>query len=107
MSLDVTLTTSSEITAFDANITHNLSPMAKAARVYEVLWCPEEINLKYAKELIPLLEGGLQRLRSDPDRYKEFNPPNGWGRYEVLVSFIEGYLKACRENPTATVSASR
>lgn len=38
---------------------------------------------------------------------KKFNPKNGWGSYGGLVKFVEDYLAACIENPTAKVSVWR
>ena len=41
-----------------ANITHNLNKMAGEAGIYEALWRPEEIGVKVAADLIPILEKG-------------------------------------------------
>lgn len=92
---------------FTANITHNLNKMADAAGIYEALWRPEEIGVSNARELRPFLWDGLQRLKANPERYKAFNPPNGWGTYEALVSFVERYLEACTKHPNAEVSVWR
>lgn len=93
--------------AYSANITHNLNTMAGEAGIYEALWRPEEIGITTAAQLIPVLEEGLRKLLADPDRYKKFSPENGWGSYEGLVRFVRGYLNACRDTPTATVSVWR
>ena len=90
-----------------ANITHNLGPMANAAGVYHHLWRPEELGISQAKQLIEPLTAGLELLKGDPDRFKTFNPPNGWGAYEGLVSFVEECLKACYLYPEATIQISR
>lgn len=92
---------------FDANITHNLGRMAGEAGIYEALWRPEEINIDTAGQLIGLLEGGLEKLLADPDHYQQFNPENGWGSYEGLVSFVKRYLQACQAYPRARVEVSR
>jgi hypothetical protein len=107
MSLDVYLEALQMTPAHEGNITHNLGAMAKEAGIYQALWRPEEIGITKAKELIAPLTKGLGFLRGDPKRYKEFNPPNGWGSYEGLVNFVENYLKACIENPDAAVRVSR
>ena len=105
----VVLTAEYEVdtTVFHRNITHNLGSMANAAGIYKALWRPEEINATRAKQLIEPLETGLQTLRLEPDKFKELNPPNGWGTYEGLVSFIESYLGACKKFPEATIYVSR
>jgi hypothetical protein len=96
-----------DTTVFHRNITHNLISMAKAARLYEAFWRPEEINATRAKQLIEPLTTGLQILRAEPDKFKEFNPPNGWGTYEGLLAFVESYLDACKKFPEATIYVSR
>jgi hypothetical protein len=90
-----------------ANITHNLYKMAEAAGIYEHLWRPDEIKITKAKELIEPLRQGLHNLKSEPERYKKFNPENGWGSYDGLVKFVENYLNACYEYPDADVEVSR
>ena len=122
MSLDVYLQSSEKIkrvcnecgseyeddeTLYSANITHNLGKMASEAGIYEALWRPEEINVKKASELIPLLEDGLNKLKSDRQHYEKFNASNGWGLYEHFVPFVEEYLDACKKNPEAIISVSR
>jgi hypothetical protein len=46
-------------------------------------------------------------LKDNPERYKEFNPENGWGNYEVLVGFVSKYLDACYEYPDSDVEVWR
>lgn len=107
MSLDITLTAPRLCEVYSANITHNLTRMAEEADLYMTLWRPEEIGITKADELIEPLRTGLALLKSDPERFKQFNSPNEWGVYENLVSFVEYTLKACEENPDATVEVSR
>ncbi len=112
---------------FDGNITHNLNTMASKAGIYEALWRPHRLKQEYniseddykaeyefennqttlAKELIEPLRQGLHNLKSDPERYKKFNPENGWGNYDGLVRFVENYLNACYEFQDAEVTVSR
>lgn len=92
---------------YSANITHNLSTMASHAGIYEALWRPEEIGIDLARQLIEPLTAGLGVLLNDPERFKAFNPSNGWGSYDGLVGFVRNYLEACRQFPDATVYASR
>lgn len=113
---------------YTANITHNLNEMADACGLYDVLWRPYRLdpnwNLKLEKksdkeyefenavtmkaaDLIQTLDKGLKELESNPAKYKEFNPDNGWGSYEGLVKFTKNYLKACKKYPTAIVKTWR
>jgi len=92
---------------FEYNITHNLTSMANAADLYNALWRPDEQGSVYAKDIVGQLERGLKRLQKDPDGFKKMNPDNGWGSYEGLVTFVELYLKACKEYPDAEIGVSR
>lgn len=92
---------------FTANITHNLNKMAIEAGIYKALWYPEESDIVIAGDLIEPLREGLHKLKTNPSKYKKFNPDNGWGSYESLVKFVENYLNACYEYPDATIYISR
>jgi hypothetical protein len=92
---------------FSANITHNLNWMADSAGIYQCLWRPDEIGITQASQLIAPLAVGLALLVSCPDRFKAFNPENGWGNYDNLVRFVRNYLDACKAYPDATVRVSR
>lgn len=102
-----TVKTNDDKEVYWSNITHNLNTMAGEAGIYKHLWRPDEIGITKAAELVEPLRAGLELLKSDPSRFKKFNPENGWGTYESLVSFVEKYLAACEENPAATVRVSR
>lgn len=93
--------------SFSANITHNLNQMAKAAGIYEACWRPEEIGVTKAGQLVPLLRAGLDKLRSDPSHYEQYNSSNGWGLYKNFVPWVAAYLAACEEYPEADVTVSR
>lgn len=107
MSLDVYLKEVRLTTIYDANITHNLNKMADEAGIYKHLWRPEEIGITKAAQLIDPMREGLALMKSDPPRFEKHNPSNGWGTYEHFLSFVEGYLAACEENPNASVEVSR
>jgi hypothetical protein len=89
---------------YTANITHNLSKMATVAGLYEALWEPNLINVSKAHQLIVPLSAGLVELMSNPEKYKVYNPKNGWGDYDGLIEFMKDYLTACIKYPEATVS---
>lgn len=107
MSLDVMLTASRTTEVYWRNITHNLNRMAQEAGIYQHLWRPEELGITLASELVEPLTLGLEKLKADPDHYRKFDAPNGWGTYENFVDFVRDYLKACQENPDATIEVSR
>jgi hypothetical protein len=92
---------------FSGNITHNLSAMADEAGIYAHLWRPEDIGITKAHQLIEPLKNALASMQSDPERFKAFDSPNGWGLYENFVPWIAGYLEACIDYPDADVSVWR
>ncbi|KAA6342228.1 hypothetical protein EZS27_010026 [termite gut metagenome] len=87
------------------NITHNLNEMAKAVGLYEVLWHPEEIGITVASQMISPLENSIKELEANPDKYKVYNPSNGWDNYEDFVRFCKSVLQKCREYPDAAIEA--
>jgi len=114
MSLDVDLMVTQPVSVYGANITHNLGKMAEAVELsngmtlYQVLWRPDEQEgLKFARDISELLDEGCNILLSDPEKFKKFNPENGWGSYDGLVSFVYRYRNACWETPDAELRVSR
>lgn len=106
MSLDISLIAVRPTEIYSANITHNLGRMADAAGIYKHLWRPEEIGITTASQLIEPLKAALVKLRADPDHFRQFDAPNGWGRYQHFVPFVADYLAACQANSDATVEVS-
>lgn len=91
---------------YEANITHNLGEMADKAGMYYALWHPDQIGMKRAKEIIPIIESGLEKLKEQPEYFKQFNSPNGWGMYEHFIPFVEKYLEALKEYPESVIETS-
>ncbi len=89
------------------NITHNLAEMAREATIYNALWRPDEIGAKKANDIFSVVKEGLVILKRNPDYFKTFNSPNGWGTYNQCVSFVEYYLEALEMYPEAIIRVSR
>ena len=104
MSLDIYLKRVQTTTVFDANITHNLNRMANEAGIYDVLWHPEERAV--AGDMIPALEAAIDRMEADPDHFRQFDAPNGWGTYDDFLPWLKRLLEACREYPDAEVESN-
>ena len=113
MSLDVDLMVMQPVSVFSLNITHNLGKMAtqvflsNGKTLYDVLWRPEEVSITHAGCLAECLDEGWNILLSDPEKYKRYNPDNGWGSYEGLCDFVYRYRNACWDNPDAELRVSR
>jgi len=88
------------------NVTHNLNKMAEAVGLYKILWYPEEVGITTAFQMIVPLEKAVKELEANPEKYKAYNPPNGWGNYDIFVSFCRSVLNTCRENPDAVIEAA-
>ena len=104
MSLDFCLTETKEVSIFDANITHNLTPMWKKAGVYDALYMSEGL---IAKGIIEVLEKGIYDMEDKPEEYIKLNAINGWGTYRHALPFLKEILKACKENPDAKIQISK
>ena len=113
MSLDVDLMVTQPMSVFSQNITHNLGAMAREVvlgndlTLYQVLWRPDEHGLKFARDIADMLDEGWNILLANPEKFKKYNPPNGWGSYEGLERFVYNYLNACRDTPDAELRVSR
>jgi hypothetical protein len=113
MSLDVDLMVVEPVSQWNCNITHNLNTMAAECHVgdgltlYNVLWRPDEHGLKFARDLTKYLEEGYMNLDSHAEKFRKFNPENGWGSYEGLVKFVYNYWQACLKYPDSEVRISR
>jgi len=116
MSLDVDLMVTQPVSVYSGNITHNLGKMAAEVKIpymagtvtlYTVLWRPEELQFTNAREIADLLDEGWNVLLSDPEKFKAFNPENGWGSYDGLCNFVYRYRNACWDNPDAELRVSR
>jgi hypothetical protein len=107
MSLDVDLEDDKGNMLYSSNITHNLGPMAREAGIYACLWRPDENGITKASQIIEPLQNGLMLLVLDPQRFKQLDSPNGWGKWEHFLPFCAEYLRACKEHPDANVRVSR
>jgi hypothetical protein len=103
MSLDIDLYTR----VYEANITHNLGTMAKAAGIYDCLWRAPENGFTLASQLVEPLTKGIAKMEATPKRFKAMNSPNGWGTYENFLPWLERLLDACIANPDAEVRTDR
>jgi len=95
------------------NITHNLTAMANKVVIpfqksgyegdnrslYELLWRPHRNGFtKVNDTYIGLLNDCLETLKREEEKLTVLNPPNGWGSYEGLVSFLERFISLCEDH---------
>jgi hypothetical protein len=96
-----------EAVCWEGNYTSNAAAMWH--RAIGVLGLGDVIDTlgQRAEHLIPELARAIDRMRDNPDDYRELEPENGWGDYEGALAFLEGIERACRNYPMARVRASR
>jgi len=83
---------------FDANCTSNVACMWREAG------CDlKELKDKKAADCIKPLCDAINRMLSDPDKYKAMNPSNGWGSYEGCIDFLKACHDACMSDPDSLV----
>lgn len=81
------------------NVTYNLGPMLRAAGFppwQALIGAP-------ASETGGMLAGVRDELIRAPDKYRNYNPTNGWGTYEAALGFVARFAEECALNPEATV----
>lgn len=92
------------VTAFYVgNYTSNVGPMwcealdGKLLREYDGAPCSEAAG--------PLAEA-VKRMEADPEKYREMEPPNGWGDYEGALKYLRTLAEACAEHSKCTINVS-
>ena len=95
------------IRVFDTNITHNLGRMAEAGGFYREVWCPDELGITKASQMIHPLRRAIQWMQANRREAEKHNAKNGWGMYEHFLPWLSGYLAACEKHPDADIQASR
>ncbi len=104
MSLDIGLTAMVETCVVSKNITHNLIGLWKNLGIYEALYLSEG---KKAKEVLPILEQGLGKLLREPERYKQFDSPNGWGTYVQALPWLAELVEEFKKYPDGVIWISK
>lgn len=75
-----------------------------AAMIKEVCGSyPSAWNGVRCSELLPVLTAGCKELRAYSQKYRQFEPENGWGTVETTLEFLDAIRKACEEYPTAVL----
>lgn len=89
---------------FSTNITHNLRPMFIEAGIGNILWYGDG---KIAANVLSTLRAGLAMMLADPDRFKKFDAPNGWGLYVHAVPWLEEVIAGFERYPHGEIRCSR
>lgn len=79
--------------------TYNLCVMFK-----EALGCPiRELDGRVAGDIVQRLKTATAEMKKYPDKFRDLNPPNGWGNYEGALESLCWLLEVCQKHPLALV----
>lgn len=111
MSLDLTLSKKCDSCGNEndvcwLNITYNLSEMWRVAIGRED-GCLLEIEVMSGIDASEYVSEVVKELRANPAKYRKFNPSNGWGNYEGLVSTCDKIVAAGLKHPDYIWEACR
>ena len=91
----------------DANITWNVREMIVKSTGLE--W-KNEANNGLCKDIIPKIEKGYNELMFNPEKYKQYESPNGWGTVGGTLRFFKRILEAweqfCNWNASELVNVT-
>lgn len=108
-----------------ANITHNMTDMAKNVPVsyhafgekysnslYQMVWRPEEVGDELGTYCVTdiiadALEAGIAYMVGNREELLQYNPENNWGDYWSFLKWLIEYWRACVENPGCKIEVSR
>lgn len=85
------------------NYTSNVSGIWAEALGYPLA----DLHGRTAAEAIDDLRQAVQRMASDPEKYRAMQPPNGWGNYEGARDYLSDLLEGCLAHPKSTIYVSR
>ena len=102
MSLDIFLTDTEGDVIFRSTITRESSSLAGATGVYNHLWHADRIGVDTADQMIEPLTQALDILAKRDDQFIHMN---GFVVYTCFCEFIERYLEAATDAPTANVES--
>ena len=75
--------------------TYNLGKMFRAC----MDWDYKQGEWYNCKDVLPKIERGIHELRFNTNKYKQYNPENGWGNISSALQALESLLY-CIENQT-------
>lgn len=83
----------------DINHTSNTAEM-----VHEVCGSyPSDWDMMKCRALFPIVARGASKLARFPEKYRKYEPDNGWGSVESTQRFLSKIADNCSMYPTAIV----
>jgi hypothetical protein len=62
---------------------------------------------RLAGDCVPTLAAAIAELECNASKYRQMDPPNGWGKYDDLLPALRTLLDLFRAHPKATVVVYR
>ena len=81
--------------------TYNLRDMFVAC----MDWDYEQGVFYPVAEVLPKIERGVHELRYHPEKYRKYNPDNGWGNLDGALRCLESVLECIRDTVSGASSA--
>ena len=107
-----------EASEWSANITHNMTVMARHVPVsveyrnkvyegtlYDYVWHPEKQGSVSTILMSKILIQGIIYMVANRKSLLPFNPTNGWGSYDSFLRWLTKYKEACEDNPGCKIIA--
>ena len=96
-----------EVGDCDANITYNVRKIIELSTGLPWINCA---NNGYCKDVMPCIVEGYAELLRNPEKYKPYESPNGWGTVAGVKYFFEYLMQAwktyCENNDPDIVNAT-
>lgn len=85
-------------TLYERGFTYNNSGI-----MYAIGCGRDDLSGKLASEVVERIANGIRLLQSEPSKYRDKEPSNGWGGIEDCLNLLNGLLGACRAAPLARI----
>ena len=70
--------------SFEGDVTYNVSAMLKRAGIH-----PNVLHNLPVVHVRPVIWNAYMVMRENPEYFRQFDAPNGWGTYETTFAFVE------------------
>lgn len=104
MGLDISLN-DGEIVLHEQNITHNLGKMAEKLGIYTILWGHKRVA--NAGKIVEPLTQAIDKMKSCPDEYRQFDASNGYGTYDDFLPWLIELRNNCENYPESSIECYR
>lgn len=87
------------------NITHNVGNMWVRAGISDAFYSSDGWTI--TQPYIQMLRSGLSVFKSEYEEFEKLDSPNGWGKAEHALLFLQKWIQMCEANVGCTIRVSR